>query len=383
MTAFDFAAEGLLDGLEGRARDERLELLSYLAEQDVPLEDLRRHSDDGTLMFLPAGRVIAGPARYTEADVLRRSGTDAAFLRELRQATGLPVPDPQEHEFTDADVEAACLATESLQAGVTREEILDVTRVLGRGLAQAAEIMRSITLRQVLEPGLSERALAERIAQASASLAPLTAPLVGHLLTLHLRHMATVEAINAAERTGGQLPGSREVAVCFADLVGFTRMGEEVAPDELGRVARRLEALTTETVQRPVRLVKTIGDAAMLTSPEPAPLVDSALALVAAADAEGQDFPQLRVGIALGPALNRGGDWYERAVNLASRVTGVARPGSVLATAAVHEATQDAYKWSFAGERRLKGVRGGQRLFRARPRPQGQHAQGKDAQGDE
>ncbi len=368
MTAIDFAAEGLLDGLEGQARDERLELLSYLSEQKVPIEDLRRHSDRGTLMFLPADRVIAGTARYTEADVLRRSGADAALLRELRQATGLPVPEPQEHEFTDADVEAARLAVKSLQAGISREEILDVTRVLGRGLAQAAEIMRSIALRQVLEPGLSERALAERVAHSSASLAPMTTPLVGHLLTLQLRQMAEVEAINATERTGGQLPGSREVAVCFADLVGFTRVGEEVPPDELGRVARRLEALTTETVRRPVRLVKTIGDAAMLTSPDPDPLVDSALALVDAADAEGRDFPQLRVGIALGPALNRGGDWYGRAVNLASRVTGVARPGSVLATAEVREATQDAFAWSYAGQRRLKGVRDAQRLFRARPR---------------
>lgn len=368
VTGIDYAAEGLLDGLEGRAREERLELLSYLSEQQVPLEELRRHSEQGTLMFVPADRAIAGPERYTEAEVVQRSGGDAAFLQELRQAMGLAVTDPGEHEFTDADVEAARVATRNLQAGITREEILDVTRVLGRGLAQAAELMRSITLRLVLEPGLSERALAERFAQAAGSLSPTTTPLVGHMLTLHLRQMAEVEAINASERSGGQVPGSREIAVCFADLVGFTRVGEEVPPDELGRVARRLEALTTETVQRPVRLVKTIGDAAMLTSPDPIPLVDGALALVAAAEAEGRDFPQLRVGVALGPALNRGGDWYGRAVNLASRITGAARPGSVLGAAAVQEATPDAFAWSYAGERRLKGVREAQRLFRARPR---------------
>ena len=65
------------------------------------------------------------------------------------------------------------------------------------------------------------------------------------------------------------LPGSREVAVCFADLVGFTRLGEEVAPEELGHLAARLEALAADAAEPPVKLVKTIGDAAMLTAPEP------------------------------------------------------------------------------------------------------------------
>src|SRR5581483_3970751 len=102
----------------------------------------------------------------------------------------------------------------------------------------------------------------------------------------------------------------REVAVAFADLVGFTRLGEEVPPDELGRLAARLEELANEVSEPPVRLVKTIGDAAMLSSPEPEPLLGATLALVEAADTEGQDFPQLRAGAALGLALPRAGDWF-------------------------------------------------------------------------
>ena len=100
--------------------------------------------------------------------------------------------------------------------------------------------------------------------------------------------------------------------MCFADLVGFTRLGEEVAPEELGRLAVRLEALATEVVEPPVKLVKTIGDAAMLASVEPEPLLEAALTLIDAADAEGEDFPQLRAGAALGPALPRAGDWFGR-----------------------------------------------------------------------
>jgi adenylate cyclase len=64
--------------------------------------------------------------------------------------------------------------------------------------------------------------------------------------------------------------------------------------------------------------------------------------------------------------LPRAGDWYGRPVNLASRVTGVARPGSVLATEDVREGLADSYAWSYAGERRLKGIDDRVKLFRCR-----------------
>ena len=95
-------------------------------------------------------------------------------------------------------------------------------------------------------------------------------------------------------------------------------------------------------------------------------LLELALDLVDAAAAEGDDFPQLRVGMAAGPALSRAGDWYGRPVNLASRVTAIARPGSVLATREVRDAASEDYRWSPAGARSLKGVDGPVRLYRAR-----------------
>lgn len=357
---------GLLDGLEGEARAERVALLFHLAEQGRSLEELRRSTADGTLLFLPAEQVIGGAGRYTQAEVAKRGGVELPFLEELRRAMGMPRPDPGERAFTDIDVEAARLAGQAVASGITREEVLDVTRVLGRGLAQAAELMRAITLRLALEPGLSERELAERFAQVASGLAPMTAPLVGHLLTIQLRQMAQTEAISLAERSGGQLPGSRPVTVSFADLVGFTRLGEEVAPDELGRLARRLEELAAGAVEPPVRLVKTIGDAAMLVSPEAEPLLNAALTLVEAADAEGEAFPQLRVGMASGPATARAGDWFGRPVNTASRITAVARPGSVLVSGDVRDAARGGFRWSFAGQRRLKGIREPVALYRAR-----------------
>ncbi len=74
-------------------------------------------------------------------------------------------------------------------------------------------------------------------------------------------------------------------------------------------------------------------------------------------------------GAAIGLALPRAGDWFGRPVNLASRITSIARPGSVLAEREVRESAPDAYGWSYAGERRLRGIREPVPLFRARRLP--------------
>ena len=81
----DFAAAGLLDGLEGVQRAERLALLEYLAADGVPLPELRRTTDSGTLMFLPAERVIGGRVRYSAREIAERTGTELDFLIAVRR----------------------------------------------------------------------------------------------------------------------------------------------------------------------------------------------------------------------------------------------------------------------------------------------------------
>lgn len=365
----DFAAEGLLEGLEGAQREERLALLEKLAGEGVPLADLRRTTATGTIMYLAADRVIVGTERYTAAEVAELAGVEEEFLVRVRRAMGLPVPDPDEPVYTAAELESARMIHIARDARIGDEEQLDLLRILGRGLGQAAESLRALPLKLVLEPGMSETELAQRYALVAEQLYPLVNPLVVNILALHLRHATQSTVVSAMERQGGQLPGSREIAICFADVVGFTRLGEEVPSNELGRLAVRLEALASDIVEAPVRLVKTIGDAAMLSSPEPGPLLAAGLSLIEAADAEGEDFPQLRAGAAWGPALLRAGDWFGRPVNLASRITSIARPGSLLSDRGLRESAGEDFHYSFAGERRLKGIREPVGLFRVRRQP--------------
>jgi adenylate cyclase len=139
-----------------------------------------------------------------------------------------------------------------------------------------------------------------------------------------------------------------------------------VATEELGLIAGRLDELASAVAEPPVRLVKLIGDAAMLVSADAAAMVEAALRMVEAADAEGEDFPRLRAGIARGSVHVQAGDYYGRPVNLASRLTAIAKPGSVLLDAPAREAAGADFEYSFAGEKRLKGFDSRTKLYRAR-----------------
>ena len=233
-------------------------------------------------------------------------------------------------------------------------------------MAQTAEALRTAALELVLEPGLSEAELTRRYADRVAGFMPMIGPMLEYMARLHLRQSVRTEAINAAERQAGALPGARDVTVCFADLVGFTRLGEQVAPDELGRVAHRLVELTAERLRGAVRLVKTIGDAAMLVGPDAAAMLEPRSISSTPPTPRATTSRSCASGSPPAPRSAARGDWYGRPVNLASRVTAIARPGSVLATREVRDAATDAYRWSSAGARSLKGVEGPVRLYRAR-----------------
>jgi adenylate cyclase len=215
----------------------------------------------------------------------------------------------------------------------------------------------------LLEAGSDEYEIGTSNAEAARELLPLMTPLMEHTLRLHMRDQTRSQLFWQPE---GASPNLRQVWVGFADIVGFTGLGERIDAHELGGLVTRLTDLALETVTAPVRLVKTIGDAAMLVSPAAEPLIETALTLVERADQQGEEFPPLRAGLAGGVALSRGGDWYGRPVNLADRVTEVARPGSVLATKEVRDAAGDRFGWSRAGRFDLKGFRERIPLYRVR-----------------
>jgi adenylate cyclase len=367
--AEDVDIDGLLDGLQGQARTERAELLDWLLGQGFSVEQIRGAVSP---MLMPAGRIVGDDGRYVSArKICDETGIDLELLQSIQRALGMPrADDPDAAILLRADSEAAARAKVFIDMGLSREQVIAVTRVLGHGLEQTAEAMRQVVLEAVIQPGATELQLAQAYEGLVQQVSPLLGPLCEDVLRVQLRHTLETEAVSVAERAAGTVPGARNITVAFADLVGFTRLGEAVPPEELENLASRLSDLTYDVVSPPVRFIKTIGDAVMLVSTDPVALLRTALELLAAAEKyeKYDDFPQLRIGLASGCAVSRAGDWFGSPVNVASRVTGVARPGTVLVSESVREAvgSADGFSWSFAGGRHLKGVKGEVKVFRAR-----------------
>ena len=349
----DWDGEGLLDGLDDPGRNARRALLDELHADGVTVEELRRAVQEDRLVLLPIELALMSAPRYTLAEVSEKSGVPEEHVAAFWRALGLTLTDAA--RFTEEDVEAARRTRVYLDSGMPPEEILALLRVMSTSVQRVAEGSRALFARNFLRSGDTEADLAKRFLDMTQVLVPLAVQDLEYLMRVHLREYARHDALGIAELDSGEMPQTQEVAVAFADLVGFTALGESIPEVELGGIADRLADLTLERIRPPVRLVKTIGDAVMLVSPRPEPLVSLLLELVEAAEADEQ-LPALRAGAAWGPAYPRLGDWYGNVVNLASRVAGRARPGSVLVTTPLRDALGDRLAFSRAGQKRLKNV---------------------------
>jgi adenylate cyclase len=363
----DPAVEKLLDGLEGSARAERAELVEWLLEQGITPDEIQ---SSPVPMLMASRRLMGDDGNYVSTrDISEAAGIDLDLLQRVQRAIGLVrVDDPDAAVHLRADGAAATHAKEFIALGIEPDQVVQVVRVLAEGLSHAAEVMRYSALSTILRPGATELQIAQASQALVTRIVPLLGPMIEDMLFMQLRHMMETEAVNAGERAAGApLPGARHITVAFADLVGFTRLGEEVPAEELGHLANRLADLARDVAVPPVRFIKTIGDAVMFVCTDPVPLLDAVLKLVEITDGD-NDFPRLRAGIASGPAVSRAGDWFGSPVNLASRVTSVARPGAVLAAESTRDELGDdaGFSWSFAGVRHLKGIKGEVKLFRAR-----------------
>jgi adenylate cyclase len=359
----DFEAAGLLDGLEGHERDARVALLEQLISEGFSEQELKAAVAEDRLALVPVERVLGG--RYTAAEVEERTGVPASLVIRIRRLQGLPEPGADERAFSDEDVEAARSTRLFLEAGMGEETVVTITRVLGETMSRLAATTTAGFAGAFLKPGDSEEDVARRFSALAEQLVPALSPVLLSAFKAHLREQVRRAVLSQAERESGQLAVEQEQAVCFVDLVGFTRLGGELEAQELAGVVGTFYELAAEVAEQPVRLVKTIGDAAMFVSREPGPLIEAALRLVDAA--QEADLPAARAGIACGLTMFRAGDFYGHAVNLASRITGIARPGSVLCDQNAHDAAGEVFDWSFAGRHRLKGIGEAVPLYRARP----------------
>jgi adenylate cyclase len=351
-----------LEGLEGEALAQRRELLGHLIADGYRPEEIDDAIAEDRLALLGVDRVLG--ATFTAREIQEKTGLPARQMARIRRLQGLPEPDPDDRVFSAEDVDAARATKLFLDAGISEGAIDETTAVLGEGMSRLSTTIAAHFLQDFLHEGDSEAEVAERFAALAAQLVPALAPVLMASFTAQLRESVRRGVLGRAELVSGTRTVEHQLAICFVDLVGFTRLGSQLEVLELGTVASHFGRLAASVAEPPVRLIKTIGDAAMYVSPEVEPMVDVALALVDTVAEEG--LPSARAGLAYGSATDRLGDYYGHSVNMASRVTGVARPSSVLCTREIHDACLDAFDWSSAGRHRFKGVDRPVALYRAR-----------------
>jgi adenylate cyclase len=366
----DFEALGMLDGLEGAARESRAKLLEWLHADGCSVEELTVAAADGRLALLPAELALGAIGGMTPAEVAAKAGVELEALEAVRRAAGLPLPPHDVAELGELDLFGARALAAFIEGGLPLDGLIEASRVFGEAAAHAAAAAGTLANAAIPQEGDTEYDYAHRLGIATRELTPYAAELLGVMYMLHNRENIRQEIVAADELMEGRRRDVHEVTVGFCDVVGFTRLGEGVPAADLGAIATRLAALAADVTEPPVRLIKTIGDAVMFVGPEPAPLLDTVLRLMEAGDREGEQFPSLHAGAAHGQALRRWGDYYGGPVNRAARLTERARPSALIADEPVRErAGDEEFAWSDAGLKKLKGISEPMRVWRCRRAP--------------
>ena len=310
----------------------------------------------------------------THLELAEEVGLSFEALQRLVEAFGFARPEPKD-VVVEAERPIALLAGRIVELEIVDEASL---ARLGHVYAEAfrrialaeTEVYHSGVEEPLLRSGLGE----SRTMELASSLSPaLTGMLDDAVMAAYRRQQELtwtehqIEHVEQAlEDAGVSLPATPPTAMCFLDLSGYTRLTEERGDEEAAALAGRL----SDIVQQRSRLhggeaVKWVGDGVMFRFRDPSGAVVSSLDMVEEIPAAG--LPAAHVGVAAGPVIRQGGDYYGRTVNLASRISDRAAGGQVLVSEPVVEmASIRGVTFVGIGPVELKGLRAPVDLFEAR-----------------
>ena len=300
---------------------------------------------------------ILGRARtFNRVQVAEQSGVPLERATQLWRALGFPgTASDDEVMFTEADIEALRRVDWLVQSDFIDPAVeLTLVRSMGRSFARLAEW-------EIDE--LASAATSGSMLTDQDKLEGLLEELIPVVEELHKyvwrRHIANAAGRMLLAPAGGE---GACMAVGFADIVGFTRRSRDMSTEELGHLVEVFEATAASLVtEHGGRMIKTIGDEVLFTTDDPVDAARLALELVERRDVD-PDFPELRVGLAFGEVMSRLGDVYGPVVNIASRLTSLARPSRVLMDREMGEAIKPLEDEFRVKRARTATVRGYNRL---------------------
>jgi adenylate cyclase len=299
--------------------------------------------------------VLGDPTVFTREEAAAAAGLTIDQARPYWRAMGFPDVGAAP-AFTSTDVESLCLLTDWVSSGILDEATtIEIVRSLGQTVSRLADWQVG-TMARVLSEADGPLDL-EAVGDGMAEVMPGLESLLVHAWRRHLA-AAIGRGLTFAVDDADASAEPSQATVGFADIAGFTRLTRVMGDEDLAQMVQAFESGAADIVAgRGGRLVKTLGDEVMFVA-------DSAQDAVAIATemheltAPGEEAMILRIGLATGRLISRMGDFYGGTVNLASRLTAIARPGSTLIDVATASALGDpeAYVLRQLAPRPLRGM---------------------------
>lgn len=275
--------------------------------------------------------LILGEAPHlNRVQVSEQAGVPLDVARELWRLLGFAEQDDDDVAFTEADVQALRYSHDLMRMGIlSPERQAALVRTWGRSFARLAEWQT----RLLTEVALERDDPVEEITSLTGEVMPRLESLQGYVWRQHLakasRRMLTTDSLGS---------DVTDLAVGFVDIVGFTSQSKELSDAELVTWIEFFEAECSAVVNdHGGRVIKNIGDEVLFVADDVAAAAEVALVLTSRGSDEDDEFPKVRAGLAHGEVVARLGDVLGPTVNIASRLTSVARPGTVLVDDGAHE----------------------------------------------
>jgi len=357
------------DGSFDVADINRARIAESLVAEGFALDDIARLVSIDRLTFAPIDGLLASLMALDTRSLderVKESGSTIAQLAALYEIWGLARPEPGQTARED-ELDLLRVLARFRAAGIELDPLVEATRYVGEATRRIAEGQVQFFRATVVEPLVASDMPMDEVIQRAIPVGGLLQPNAQALVAwLHARHFenAIVQNLISMMETAMQQMGVEPAthpsppAIVFVDLSGYTSETERSGDQEGTRLANALGEITHHAATASDgRVVKLIGDGAMLHFSRPPDAVRAAADVVHRVDQAG--IPPARAGIHAGDVIARDGDFFGRTVNIAARIQDHATPHEILVSGAVVTACEgQGLTFQPLGPIRLKGIAG-------------------------
>lgn len=275
--------------------------------------------------------ILGEPPVFNAQQVSAETGVTVEEAQRLWRALGFPEHGLETTAFNHADVEAVTTLLGAVSSGLIDFDMaVNLTRALGQTMARLADWEVGTLIHRVEELETGDEATGSRMGSAMRVVEEFSTPFEELMIYAWRRHLAAavarIEALGANEEDLHTV----QLTVGFADIVSFTALSNEISEDRIGDLVEVFESRCADVVaSQRGRVIKSIGDSVLFVNDDPIRAHDTAEGII---QVIGRDprMPDVRVGLATGSVVMRLGDVFGPPVNLAARLTAVARRNRVI-----------------------------------------------------